>query len=226
MKPMKLFIAVTFIGIFLFGGCKKDEIEFGSVTDIEGNIYKTVKIGTQWWMAENLKSTKYQNGDLIGTTSPATLDIVEESTPKYQWASGNDENNVAVYGRLYTWFALTDERNVCPPGWHIPTHTEWQTLETYLGGELVAGGKLKESGLAHWNTPNTGATNSIGFSALPAGERNSSGQFGIGYTATFWSSSGPWTYSWCRILFHDFKNIYTDITNKRCGFSARCVKDE
>ena len=131
-----------------------DELSFktytGTVPDIDGNVYNTVTIGTQVWMAENLKTTKYRNGDLIGTTTPATLDISGESYTKYQWAYDGNESNVATYGRLYTWYAVTDTRNVCPTGWHVPTDAEWTTLTTFLGGESVAGGKLKETGTTHW----------------------------------------------------------------------------
>ena len=105
-----------------------------TVTDIDGNVYQTVTIGTQVWMKENLKVTKYCNGDVIGTTTPASLDISGEDTPKYQWAPNGDESNVAVYGRLYTWHAVTDSRNVCPTGWHLPDDAEWATLTTFLGG--------------------------------------------------------------------------------------------
>jgi uncharacterized protein (TIGR02145 family) len=125
--------------------------------------YKTVKIGTQVWMAENLRTTKYRNGDFIGTTTPATLDISGESTPKYQWAYDGIESNVASYGRLYTWYAITDSRKVCPAGWHVPNSSEWNTLFAYLGGKRVAGGKMKETGSSHWLSPNTGATNETGW---------------------------------------------------------------
>lgn len=96
-----------------------------SVTDVDGNSYTSVKIGIQVWMAENLRTTKYRNGDLIGTTTPATLDIRTENTPKYQWAYEGNENNVATYGRLYTWYAVNDSRNIAPIGWHIATNAEW-----------------------------------------------------------------------------------------------------
>ena len=132
---------------------------YGSVTDIDGNVYNTVTKGTQEWMAENLKTTKYDNGDLIATT---LADITLEVNPKYQWAYDNDEANVATYGRLYTWDAITDGRSVCPTGWHVPTDADFTTLTTFLGGESVAGGKLKESGFTHWLNPNTGATNESG----------------------------------------------------------------
>jgi uncharacterized protein (TIGR02145 family) len=112
---------------------------------------------------------KYRNGDIIGTTTPATLDISSETSPKYQWAYDGNESNVATYGRLYTWYAATDSRAVCPTGWHLPTDAEWTTLTTYLGGESVAGGKLKEAGTTHWNSPIqelTTAVDSQGFLAV------------------------------------------------------------
>src|SRR5688500_14669040 len=147
-KINRILIYPLFVGVFLIlvSSCKKDNETPATVTDIEGNVYHTVTIGTQVWMAENLKTTKYRNGDLIGTTIPATLDISSESAPKYQWAYNGEESIVATYGRLYTWYAVTDSRNVCPTGWHVPSDAEWTTLTTYLGGESVAGDKLKENG--------------------------------------------------------------------------------
>src|SRR4029078_12512714 len=164
-KINRIWIYPLFVGVFLILviSCKKDNETPATVTDIDGNVYHTVTIGTQVWMVENLKTTKYRNGDLIGTTIPATLDISSESTPKYQWAYKGEESNVATYGRLYTWYAVADSRNVCPTGWHVPSDAEWTTLTTYLGGESVAGGKLKENGTVHWESPNTGATNESGF---------------------------------------------------------------
>ena len=191
------------IGLLLIitQSCKKDDdpIPFmeGTVTDIEGNVYKTIQIEiptgnsksiettqaiTQIWMAENLKTTKYSNGDLIGTTTPATLNIYNEAMPKYQWAYEGNENYVDTYGRLYTWWAVTDNRNVCPTGWHVPTDDEWTKLVVFLGGKddgygiwNAAGGKLKEAGTKHWSSPNTGAVNSLGFTALPGGYRYGEG---------------------------------------------------
>lgn len=142
--------------------------------DADGNSYNYIQIGTQIWMSEYLKTTKYNNGDLIGTTS---TDISGETSPKYQWPVNNDEANVIPYGRLYTWFAATDSRNICPPGWHLPSVAEFQTLQSYLGGESVCGGKLKEAGTTHWDAPNTGATNESGFTALACGDRRCLGGF-------------------------------------------------
>ena len=161
-----------------------------TVNDKDGNVYNTVTIGTQVWMKENLKTTRYSNGDLIGTTNPSTLDITSEVSPKYQWAAGNNESNVATYGRFYTWFVATDSRNVCPSGWHVPSDTEWERLKIYLGATLVAGGKIKETGTLHWQTPNTGATNETGFTAVPAGYRFIDGSFvSLTVTCYFWSTS-------------------------------------
>jgi len=197
-----------------------------TVKDIDGNVYKTVTIGKQVWMKENLKTTKYRNGDLIGTTTPATFHIVEESTPKYQWASDGNESNVATYGRLYTWYAVTDKRKLCPTGWHVPTDTEWTTLTTYLGGESVAGGKLKETGTAHWKSPNSGATNESGFTALPSGSRYLNGTFPvIGYSGYWWSSalSSGSAYYWS--VEYNNSSVHRDYDPKHDGFSVRCLRD-
>jgi uncharacterized protein (TIGR02145 family) len=198
----------------------------GYITDIDGNGYPMITIGTQTWMAENLKTTKYRNGDLIGTTTPVTLDISGESSPKYQWACNGNEGNVAIYGRLYTWYAVTDSRNVCPQGWHIPSDAEWTTLRTFLGGELVAGGKLKETGTTHWLSPNTGATNETGFTALPGGNR---------FAGTFvdFPNSGYWwsrtefdsRFAWLTVLYHEVSNASITYYVKYSGYSVRCLMD-
>jgi uncharacterized protein (TIGR02145 family) len=117
--------------IILVHSCETDDAN--AIKDVDGNVYTSVTIGTQVWMVENLKTTKYRNGDLIGTTNPATLDITGETSPKYQWPHDGNESNVATYyGRLYTWWAVTDSRNVCPTGWHVPSYAEWTTLTDYL----------------------------------------------------------------------------------------------
>jgi len=200
-----------------------------AITDINNNYYKIVTIGTQTWMAENLKTTKYRNGDLIGTTTPATLNIESENTPKYQWAYAGNENNVSTYGRLYTWYAVTDIRNVCPIGWHVPSDAEWTTLTNFLGGESVSGGKLKETGISHWYSPNTGATNETGFTALPGGLRYTlSGTFdSIGTLGYWWSSTeSPSTYALDRRMFYNNVNVLrSNYVGERGGFSVRCLKD-
>lgn len=205
-----------------------NEVSGNTVTDIDGNVYNTVTIGSQIWMKENLKTTRYRNGDLIGTTSPATLDISSQSNPKYQWAYNGNESNVSTYGRLYTWYAVTDSRNICPTGWHVPNDEEWTTLTTFLGGENVAGGKLKESGTTHWQSPNTGATNSSGFTALPGGGRGNDGQYhSIGYGGNWWSITinntfNPSTWS---MYFLDNK-MAQSYSNSMYGWCVRCIKGD
>jgi len=220
-KNVKLFILLTLFGIG-FG------LHGQTVRDIDGNFYKTIKIGTQVWMAENLKTTKYRNGDSIGTTHPATFDISGENTPKYHWAYDGNERNVENYGRLYTWYAVTDSRNVCPTGLHIPTEEEWTTLTSYLGGESVAGGKLRETGTIHWKNPNTGATNESGFGARPGGYRYGNGTFfDIGGTGNWWSSTEvSGTNAWCYTIYNYQKNVYKHYIKKTTDLSVRCVMDE
>lgn len=195
---------------------------------IDGNVYNTVTIGTQGWMKENLKVTKYRNGDAIPTTTPATLDISGETSPKYQWAYNGDNNNAATYGLLYTWYAITDSRGVCPTSWHVPADSEWTTLTGYLGGGTVAGGKMKEAGTTHWNSPNTGADNSSGFTALPGGYRFSNGTFvSIGGSGSWWSATESGERgAWDRGLLYNHGGVFrSSYFNKGDGVSVRCVRD-
>jgi uncharacterized protein (TIGR02145 family) len=190
--------------------------------DYDGNVYHYVIIGTQIWMVENLKTTKYSNGDLIGTTVPATLDISGETAPEYQWAYDGNESNVAIFGRLYTWPVVTDNRKICPTGWHVPSDDEWTMLTTYLGGIYVAGGKMKETGTIHWKSPNLGATNESGFTALPGGYHSDDGSFtSIGGDGHWWSS----TSTWYRYIWSNSVHINADYSLNPFGFSVRCLKD-
>ncbi|MFN2128485.1 MAG: FISUMP domain-containing protein, partial [Anaerolineales bacterium] len=212
------------------------------VNDIDGNQYNAVKIGSQVWMNENLKTTKYSNGDIIGTTSPATLDISGESEPKYQWAYAGDEGNVSSLGRLYTWYAVNDSRNVCPEGWHVPSDAEWTTLSDYLTengyGYEGSGGDIAKS-LAATNSwiPNEvlgtpgnhlPSNNSSNFNALPAGLRNLSGLFDYLGTQGLWWSATELSESIGsnRIIYSglDFLHKSTNL-EKSYGFSVRCIKD-
>ena len=193
------------------------------------HYYLIVKIGTQIWMAENLKTTKYNNGDLIGTTTPATLDIHSETNQKYQWAYDGNESNVATYGRLYTWYAITDSRKVCPTGWHIPNNAEWATLIDYLDGAGTAGSKLKEVGTRHWFSQNEDAIDEYGFTALPGGGRSWNGIFeSIGISGYWWSSSAEGTnnyYAWYQILRFNESLIKSVYNWDYYGLSVRCIKD-
>jgi len=197
----------------------------GTVTDIDGNVYQTIIIGNQEWMMENLKVTRYRNGDQI-----------PEVTDNGTWAGlstgawcnyNNDAGNGAIYGHLYNWYSVDedDNRGLAPTGWHIPTDDEWQTLIDFLGGS--AGGKMKETGFTHWNSPNTGATNESGYSALPGGCRRYYGNFNlIGYYAYFWSSTEVNSYyARYRYVCYDNSEVSRDYTNKKYGFSIRCIRD-
>ncbi|MCD4726645.1 MAG: hypothetical protein K8R46_03215, partial [Pirellulales bacterium] len=174
----------------------------GTFTDPrDGQTYNTVEIGSQTWFAENL--------NYVTTNS---------------WEYDNSSANGDVYGRLYTWEAAL---TACPSGWHLPSDDEWTTLTDFLGGTGVAGGKMKEAGTSHWNSPNTGATNSSGFTALPGGYRGSSGSFGyLGRYGYWWSST---EYSgagaWARHLTYGYGRVRRYGYDKAGGFSVRCLKD-
>lgn len=199
-----------------------------TVKDFDNNVYETVQIGSQLWMAKNLKATSYRNGDPIGTTTPATADISGENTPKYQWPYDGEEGNTEIYGRLYTSYAVTDTRGVCPTGWHLPSDPEWTSLTDFLGGGDFVGGYLKERGTTHWDSPNTDATNATLFSALPSGVRDdASGSFtDMGSACYFWSSTEfNATNAWYRLLSSSTIVVSRIITSKAAGLSVRCVKD-
>jgi uncharacterized protein (TIGR02145 family) len=192
------------------------------VKDIDGNVYNTVTIGTQTWIKENLKSAHYVDGTAIPLC----------------WYHNDSATNANTYGALYTWAAAMNGeasssespsgiQGVCPTGWHLPSDAEWTTLTDYLGGEAVAGGKLKETGTTHWQSPNTGATNESGFTALPGGYRGSYGTFdGIGTYGSWWRSTEDDTYSALgRGLNYDRSDVYRGSGYERDGLSVRCLWD-
>jgi uncharacterized protein (TIGR02145 family) len=207
-------------------------LTYGLVSDVEGNLYKTIQIGTQTWMAENLKTTSYRNGEQIGTTATFNTSIHGEIEPKYQW-SNNDNTLVGPYGRYYTWYAATDSRNVCPTGWHIPLNSEWSLLINYLGGDSIAGDRLKpKCDNYYWrcvmfSEANT-ATNESGFTALGAGYRLDHGDFGevrgIGESTNYWSSAEN-NWAWTTGIGWVFGFVTTGYNNKFVGNSIRCIKD-
>jgi uncharacterized protein (TIGR02145 family) len=201
----------------------------GYVTDFEGNTYYTVTVGTQLWMAENLKTIKYNDGSPIPLVTDNTS-WVALSTPGYCWYNNDGTTNKATYGALYNWYTVNSisngGKNVCPVGWHVPTDAEWTTLTTYLGGEAVAGGKLKEIGTTHWVSANIGATNESGFTALPGGIRNLNGTFGdIGIYGSWWSATESYGYAWGRTLGTSFILIAKGSPNIKTGISVRCLRD-
>ena len=200
-----------------------------NINDVEGNSYKTVTIGTQTWMAENLKVTKYNDG----TTIPNITDNTQwQNNTTGAWSYyNNDEANNAKYGKLYNWYALSKtsngNKNVCPTGWHVPSDSEWTVLTEYLGGLSVAGGKMKEVGTTSWNSPNTDATNTSLFSALPGGYRQPNGYCsGIGSYGYWWSSTENGTIvAWLRDLAGSHGYVSRNDFGKVDGFSVRCIKD-
>lgn len=209
-----------------------------TVSDIDGNVYNTVTIGKQVWLVENLKTKKYNNGDSIGTTYPATKSISSETNPKYQWAYNGDEAGVATSGRLYTWFAANDPRGIAPAGWHVATDDEWKELLKYVtahSGTSVSVAKALASTL-NWTISTT--TNSIGssrttnnysgFSALPGGMRNyntgtftNMGLIGAWWTSTYLQSSGASGYS----LYYNQSTATGNSSDRMLGLSVRCVRD-
>jgi uncharacterized protein (TIGR02145 family) len=205
-------------------------LTYDTMTDQEGNIYKTITIGTQTWMAENLRTTKYRNGNDITQVTSNTAWVNAGISGIGAYCNYNNTINndtIATFGRLYNWFTLSDIRNIAPSGWHVPTEAELTTLFTFLGGISVAGGKLKESGTSHWVSPSMGGNNSSGFTALPGGCRIGDGTFmDILYVGNWWSSSGyNITSAFCFYLNFEYDNIFALDYNKDMGLAIRCVRD-
>lgn len=197
-----------------------------TISDADGNIYNTVVIGSQIWMSSNLQTTHYANGDEIPTTVNCYDNVTGEFEPKYQWAYNCSESLVPTYGRLYTWYVVSDSRNVCPVGWHVPSITEFDTLKLYLGGATVAGGKLKETGFLHWNAPNTGATNEYGYNGVPNGHRSIDGSFtGLGTVSDTWSTTEGTLGARDFDLNHDNAAVVSYDDNKEFGFAIRCLSN-
>jgi uncharacterized protein (TIGR02145 family) len=199
-----------------------------TVSDIDGNTYPTVSFGNQCWISENLKTSRYSNGVSIPIVTDSTA-WGSLTTGGRSWYNNDSTTYENPYGNLYNGYAVTDNRGLCPNGWHAPTDAEWTTLTTYLGGESVAGGKMKTIGTTtYWNSPNTGATNESGFSALPGGYRNSTdGSFrDVRYEVYFWSAteSGS-SRTWIRSLGSNYSFVGRGELHKSIGASVRCLRD-
>jgi uncharacterized protein (TIGR02145 family) len=194
--------------------------------DYGGQTYNTVQIGYQCWMKENLN---------IGDVIDSHLDAADNGIIE-KYCYDNDPDNCAIYGGLYQWNEMMGYttasilQGICPQGWHLPATDEWTMLTNFLGGAGIAGGKMKEAGYAHWYSPNVGATNSSGFTALPGGLRAPDGGFyNYTYYTFFWSSSQQVNYSgyaWCRSLYFNIQEVWNDDVYKTDGFSVRCLKDD
>lgn len=201
-------------------------LTYGTITDQDGNTYKTITIGTQVWMAENLRTTKYRNGDVIPeyASGISWSGITTGAVCAYNNTTSSDTIN--TYGRLYNWYAATDSRGIAPTGWHVPTDAEWTVLTTFLGAD--AGNKLLETGTTHW-TMSSSSTNESGFTALPNGERfTSEGIYnGMHNNAYFWTSTSLNAYNaMMRSLQAGNPSSYMQANfYKQYGFGIRCVKD-
>lgn len=231
------FLIVLLLLIFT-NSCKKDIVydsntiintdgKTGKVKDIEGNVYKIVKIGNQWWMGENLKTTKYRDG----TSIPNVTDNTWSSLTTSAYCDyDNTPSNSDIYGRLYNWYAVTNAQNICPKGWHVPSNAEWLELSDYLGNENMAGEKLKQTDTIHWESPNNKATNEVGFTALPGGCRNMyqsyfnyKRQIALWWTSTESSTNSKNAYN--REISIMYSYIGAGTYYKVTGSSVRCVKD-
>ncbi len=195
------------------------------VKDADGNNYEIVTIDAQTWMAENLKTTKYNDGTAIPLVNDNN-DWGNLTTPGYCWYNNDAATYEASYGALYNWHTVNTGK-LCPTGWHVPTDAEWTTLTTFLGGGSVAGGKLKEAGTAHWITPNTGATNETGFTALPGGYRGNDGAFYYNGTSGGWWSATEniAKFAWYRFIHYNLVGVNVGRCEEELGFSVRCLRD-
>jgi uncharacterized protein (TIGR02145 family) len=210
--------------IILINSCKKDDSNnpAATITDKDGNVYTSVTIGTQVWMKENLKTTKYNDGTpipkIVGTYFSAA---------GYIWYNNDENSYKTTSGALYNFLAVQTGK-LAPTGWHVPSFAEWTTLIQFLGGNSEAGGKLKEVGFIHWTSPNTGATNSSGFTALPGGEYDVNGNFlFLGQEGRWWFSQQTPVQDFVSYIkmLNDDKNITSTSNYTGVGMSVRCIKD-
>jgi uncharacterized protein (TIGR02145 family) len=193
--------------------------------DADGNVYSTVVIDNLEWFAENLKTTRYNNGSPIPNVT-SNSDWGTLTSGAYAWYENNEATYKNTYGALYNWYAV-NTGNLCPAGWRVPTDEEWTTLTNYAGG----GGKLKNTRTApdahpRWESPNTGATDEYGFAALPGSYRSYDGSFGdVGFVGTWWSSSEFLTAAWLRRFDYNYSDLKKHNYNKEFGLSVRCLRD-
>lgn len=255
MKPP--FLIITILFLIIASCCKeKDDIKtgrstavfniskkYGTVKDIDGNEYKTITLGSQTWMAENLRTTHFQNGDPIPNIKDSSEWGNQTSSASCTYNNSTDADTIATFGLLYNGYAVTDNRSIAPEGWHVPTDSDWDTLETFVAkgdaetlptGNGVAGGRLKEAGTLHWGYANH-ADNSSGLTALPGGHRitwyneatwHSEFEF-IGYFGSYWSSSSVYSnLLLMRLMVPDFISITRGQNFYSEANSVRCVKNQ
>ena len=220
------FSLLVMVVSLLISGCRKDPLftDAGTYTDARDNhVYKSVKIGDQIWMAENLAYLPSVSPSSAGSDSSLFYYVYDYQGSSVSLAKATV--NYVTYGVLYNWEAA---KTACPSGWHLPGDEDWWILTDYLDKTgMTSGGKMKETGTGHWLSPNTGATNESGFSALPGGERSHSGGFNeIGNYGEFWTSLEFDALSvWIRILFSDMSVVHPDTYDRSDGFSVRCLRD-
>jgi uncharacterized protein (TIGR02145 family) len=240
-------LIVMNILMFLIVGCKKNNTDivpyfsrttalfnpnktYGTVTDIDGNIYKTIKIGNQIWMAENLRTIHFRYGDPVTNVKSNDQWSNFPSGAYCNYNNTEDLDSIATFGRLYNAYILTDTRNIAPSGWHIPNDDDWTTLINYLGGKDVVGEKLKETSGLHWRYTVEGS-NISGFTALPGGFRVHNGIFMHNDSTGVWWSTTEWTNglgerrNYAKTLYNNSNIIGEGGDDKRSGFSIRCIKD-
>lgn len=236
---MKNVISFLFVLVFVLVSCNKttgkvEPLEYGTVTDIDGHTYKTVKIGNQWWMCENLKVEHYADGSPIEYIDVNSNDSIWQQAQVGSYCFIND----SVYGKLYNHFAVSDSRKLAPAGWHIPSDAEWQTMEKYIGmsesqasnlawrGTNEAEKLLVKSSIGWPTSSLLFGTNEYGFSALPGGVRITDGTTNIFQTTAFWwTSTSETTHAYYRYIDYQHKQIFRQHTYPNYGMSVRCVKD-
>ena len=226
---MKLMFCAALLFVLIFPLALKSQ---NTVTDIDGNVYPTVKIGTQVWMAENLKTTKYRNGDLIPNVKKGTT-WKNLNSGAYCIYNNDSVTNKNIYGALCNFYAVTDSRNIAPQGWHVPTDAEWKILTDGLGGEGKAGGAMKLVSQLWIDNVDGRPTKRSGFNAVPGGSCVNGGFNYIGYNSAWWSkSSSPKDFiqtslglEWNRYLSYNSVSVYRVNISKQNGYSVRCVKD-
>ena len=216
---MKMFKVMSLMGMIVIGAGSQ------TVTDIEGNAYNVIAIGTQVWMKENLRATRYNDNTAIQNVADSMIWSVLSTAAYCDW--GNAPESSAVYGVLYNWYVVDDPKGICPTGWHVPSDEEWSVLADYLGGDSIAGSHLKEKGNEHWVFQNFGADNSSGFTALPSGHRHIFGSFStLGYFGFWWSSTGADSAkAWDRFVSYNDSAIGRSLVENINGFCIRCLRD-
>jgi len=235
-----VYTAIVLLATLLFCQCEKDDGKDAGKDQFAGDSgvftdprddreYKWVRIGEQIWMAENLAATQLNDGSAIpsGESSAKWVDLGEAASPAYCWYDNDEAAYRDTYGALYNWYTV-ETGKLCPTGWHVPTDDDWKELTDFLGGEAVAGGKMKDTSTTQWSDPNTGATNESGFAALPGGSRGpDEGEFyGMGKYGAFLTSDPENTDLPWRLIYYNTAEIVRDYDPESGGFSVRCLKDE